>query len=314
MSSKKGKAKVSQTDLRKMMQQMKNKKSNNEALNGKAQSSQNNGISTKRLQIAEDYLRNKQDAKKLKIDSKTNSVFSSKTAIVKSSEQVQPTKSKSAVVKQHKAKSLKRSQIGEPAAPSTKLRKINNPGTKPPKAALPLISGAYSDSEGSSDDEPQVTMLPSVKVSSQRDGEGPSTSSTETVRKTTPSLGSSLPEGFFDNPEADAKMRGVETPANKMDREWESFQRELQHETGQSEQLIDEEQETGHLDREITEIDEQMNLYTLMDKLCDKKDETLNKLKVGPKIDKPIQEEKADSSASSDEEELLDWREKDAFT
>lgn len=61
----------------------------------------------------------------------------------------------------------------------------------------------------------------------------------------------SLPEGFFDDPEIDAKIRGVETPSSAMDREWEDFQREIQKETGQSEQIVEEEEETGKVDREV---------------------------------------------------------------
>lgn len=62
---------------------------------------------------------------------------------------------------------------------------------------------------------------------------------------------SSLPEGFFDDPEVDAKIRGVETPSSAMDREWEDFQKEIQKETGQSEQIIDEGQEVEKVDREV---------------------------------------------------------------
>ena len=36
-----------------------------------------------------------------------------------------------------------------------------------------------------------------------------------------------------------------------MDREYEDFQREIQKETGQSEQIVDEEQEIGKVDREV---------------------------------------------------------------
>ncbi|KAE8597559.1 hypothetical protein XENTR_v10016510 [Xenopus tropicalis] len=36
-----------------------------------------------------------------------------------------------------------------------------------------------------------------------------------------------LPEGFFDDPEADAKVRKVDAPKDQMDKEWEEFQKEI---------------------------------------------------------------------------------------
>lgn len=41
---------------------------------------------------------------------------------------------------------------------------------------------------------------------------------------------SALPEGFFDNPELDARMRKVEY-VDKMEVEWDAFTREMKQET-----------------------------------------------------------------------------------
>ncbi len=41
---------------------------------------------------------------------------------------------------------------------------------------------------------------------------------------------SAIPEGFFDNPELDARMRKVEY-VNKMEIEWDTFTREMKQET-----------------------------------------------------------------------------------
>nr|CAB3268043.1 zinc finger protein 830-like [Phallusia mammillata] len=303
MSSKKGKTKVSQNDLRKMMQQMKTKRGSNE--NG---SGGKTAVANKRL-LQTDSNSHKIDAKKAKIAS----------TLKRDMERLLAAKSgtTSGILKNSKnngnladRKRTIQQANSEPkfSEPKPKLVKVTAPKKKVGQPSG-LLSAAYSDSE-SSDDEQNV-LPTSVTGDSNARGESSSAKSHETAAKAQKSDDKALPEGFFDDPTRDAKMRGVETPADKMDREWESFQRQLQHEEDQSEQLIEEEQETGHLDREIEEIDEQIKLYNLVDKLSDKKESVIETVK-SVKIEIKKQE---DSSSDSDvDEDLLDWREKDAFT
>ena len=293
MSSKKSKAKVSQADLRKMMQQMKSKKS--EVSSNNAKQELNTNAYLKRKSSEQVY------ATVSKIHKSNNGMnkVSTSTVNIKSvqdrgSSFKKPSNS-NGIKRPHKIENVK----SEHEQPTKKLQKLNAKSNKPttnPKS-MPLIAAVYSDSSGSSDDDTPSTSL---------------SAKSKNVKTEESSLESSLPAGFFDDPEVDAKMRGVETPADKMDREWESFQRELQRETGQSEQLIEEEHETGHIDREIDEIDEQIQFYQLVDKLCDKKDLVIHQKK-DPFMVKQEQSMEVDSS-SDENEDSLDWREKDAFT
>lgn len=294
MSSKKSKAKVSQADLRKMMHQMKNKKqevsSSNEKLNN------NNTAFLKRKIL------NPSNAVAQKVhisNNGTKNAISSSKLNSKTVQNLSNDKVKNIQDNKHLRNNHKEDKDRALEQPSKKLQKVTNvKKNKSVSSGVPLISAAYSDSGESSDE-----AVPSSSSASKK---------FEILEPKKPTKEMSLPAGFFDDPEIDAKIRGVETPADKMDREWESFQRELQHETGQSEQLIDEEQETGHIDREIDEIDEQIQFYSLIDKLCDKKESVVHKLK--DKHSNDDEEAMAVDSSSEDDDDILDWREKDAFT
>nr|XP_032621478.1 zinc finger protein 830 isoform X2 [Chelonoidis abingdonii] len=67
-----------------------------------------------------------------------------------------------------------------------------------------------------------------------------------------------LPEGFFDDPEVDAKVRKVDAPKDQLDKEWDEFQKAMRQVNTISEAIVAEEDEEGRLDRQIGEIDEQM--------------------------------------------------------
>ncbi|XP_077348016.1 zinc finger protein 830 [Lithobates pipiens] len=124
-----------------------------------------------------------------------------------------------------------------------------------------------------------------------------------------------LPEGFFDDPEVDAKVRKVDAPKDHMAKEWEEFQKEMRQVNTVSEAIVAEEDEEGRLDRQIEEIDEQIECYRRIEHLRDRRDvlnESLNevmKSKAG----------KREQDAESDDDELLpvmigqNWREKGAF-
>ncbi|XP_040209432.1 zinc finger protein 830 [Rana temporaria] len=124
-----------------------------------------------------------------------------------------------------------------------------------------------------------------------------------------------LPEGFFDDPEVDAKVRKVDAPKDHMAKEWDEFQKEMRQVNTVSEAIVAEEDEEGRLDRQIEEIDEQIECYRRIEHLRDRRDvlnESLNevmKSKAG----------KREQDTESDDEELLsvmigqNWREKGAF-
>lgn len=66
-----------------------------------------------------------------------------------------------------------------------------------------------------------------------------------------------LPEGFFDDPVKDAKARNSEYK-NPVEEEWEKFQQEIKEASNFSNAIIAEDQEEAITERQIDEIDEQM--------------------------------------------------------
>ncbi|XP_007935509.1 zinc finger protein 830 [Orycteropus afer afer] len=126
-----------------------------------------------------------------------------------------------------------------------------------------------------------------------------------------------LPEGFFDDPEVDARVRKVDAPKDQMDKEWDEFQKAIRQVNTISEAIVAEEDEEGRLDRQIGEIDEQIECYRRVEKLRNRQDEIKNKLKEVLTI-KELQKKEEENVDSDDEGELQDllsqdWRVKGAL-
>nr|XP_046263390.1 zinc finger protein 830 [Scatophagus argus] len=125
-----------------------------------------------------------------------------------------------------------------------------------------------------------------------------------------------LPEGFFDDPVRDAKVRNVDAPKDQMDKEWEEFQKEIRQVNTKSEAIVAEDDEEGRLERQIDEIDEQIECYKRVEILRDKRD--VVKSKHLPKKDEHMGKDDSNDEEEEDEEELLgllsrDWRAKGAL-
>ncbi|NXM13361.1 ZN830 protein, partial [Ploceus nigricollis] len=126
-----------------------------------------------------------------------------------------------------------------------------------------------------------------------------------------------LPEGFFDDPEVDAKVRKVDAPKDQMDKEWDEFQKAMRQVNTISEAIVAEDDEEGRLDRQIGEIDEQIECYRRVELLRNRQDEMKEKLKEAMKL-RAAQEKEEEDVGSEDEEELQDllsqdWRVKGAL-
>ncbi|KAK2822487.1 hypothetical protein Q5P01_022552 [Channa striata] len=126
----------------------------------------------------------------------------------------------------------------------------------------------------------------------------------------------SLPEGFFDDPIRDAKVRNVDAPKDQMDKEWEEFQKEIRQVNTKSEAIVAEEDEEGRLERQIDEIDEQIECYKRVELLRDKRD--VVKSKSLPRKEEQMEIDGNTEEEEEDEEELLgllsrDWRAKGAL-
>ncbi|NWU91543.1 ZN830 protein, partial [Upupa epops] len=126
-----------------------------------------------------------------------------------------------------------------------------------------------------------------------------------------------LPEGFFDDPEVDAKVRKVDAPKDQMDKEWDEFQKAMRQVNTISEAIVAEEDEEGRLDRQIGEIDEQIECYRRVELLRNRQDLMKEKLKEVMRL-RATQEKEEEAVGSEDEEELQDllsqdWRVKGAL-
>lgn len=70
-----------------------------------------------------------------------------------------------------------------------------------------------------------------------------------------------LPEGFFDDPKKDAKARNLEYK-NPVEEEWEKFRKEIKEAEVHSMSIINEEQEESTVERQIDEIDAQIKNWS----------------------------------------------------
>ncbi|XP_062259988.1 zinc finger protein 830 [Platichthys flesus] len=129
-------------------------------------------------------------------------------------------------------------------------------------------------------------------------------------------MAEALPEGFFDDPVRDAKVRKVDAPQDQMDKEWDEFQKEMRQVNTKSEAIVAEDDEEGRLERQIDEIDEQIQCYKRVELLRDKRDVAKNQPL--PRSDEQMETDDMSVDEEDDEEELLgllsgDWRAKGAL-
>ncbi|CAG4993507.1 unnamed protein product [Parnassius apollo] len=119
-----------------------------------------------------------------------------------------------------------------------------------------------------------------------------------------------IPEGFFDDPILDAKVRNIEYK-DPVEEEWERFQKEIKEETTTSAEIIAGEQEEATAERQIDEIDEQIRNWSRVLDLELKKEETKKK-----KQDAEVmsEDEDTDSESNVDIDEFLDWRAKKSYS
>lgn len=208
--------------------------------------------------------------------------------------------------------------------------------TRQTSAGLSLLAGIYDDGDDDEKDteETGTTTLPPQKT----DAAGLPADFFDSSIPPTPAISHSgsilkaeiqekgtekkdntaeaLPEGFFDDPVRDAKVRNVDAPKDQMDKEWEEFQKEIRQVNTKSEAIVAEDDEEGRLERQIDEIDEQIECYRRVEVLRDKRD--VVKSKPLPTKDEHMEKDASNDEEEEDEEELLgllsrDWRAKGAL-
>ncbi|KAE8739499.1 hypothetical protein FOCC_FOCC014995 [Frankliniella occidentalis] len=115
-----------------------------------------------------------------------------------------------------------------------------------------------------------------------------------------------LPEGFFDDPIMDAKARHVEYK-DPIEEEWEKFQKEIKEEVTVSSQIIEEDHEEATAERQIEEIDEQLRNWNRVLELERKKEAVKAAERIKMEIDENM------SSGEDEFDEFLDWRSKKSY-
>lgn len=121
-----------------------------------------------------------------------------------------------------------------------------------------------------------------------------------------------LPEGFFDDPIKDAKLRNAEYKDPNQD-EWERFQKEIKEEAILSNAIIAGEQDEATADRQIKEIDEQIQRWNKVLDLEKKKELVSGQERVRSRKnerDGVSAESQSEDEKSDDFEEFPDWRAK----
>ncbi|XP_011305930.1 zinc finger protein 830 [Fopius arisanus] len=116
-----------------------------------------------------------------------------------------------------------------------------------------------------------------------------------------------LPEGFFDDPILDAKVRNVEYK-DPIEEEWDKFQKEMREEAAQSAQIIAEDQEEATTERQLDEIEEQIRNWSRVMDLVRRKEQVQAAERKKESVDEDMS-----SGDESDYDEFLDWRAKTSY-
>ncbi|GFO41368.1 Zinc finger protein 830-like [Plakobranchus ocellatus] len=195
------------------------------------------------------------------------------------------------------------------------------------RAKAALLAGYSSSSSSEEEEDEDESNSDNTKTSTKSDPSIPTSSKSHTsglpadffdpgneppeirTDKTEPpqskKMSEILPEGFFDDPKLDAKVRNVEYK-DKEEEEWELFKKTIKEEAQVSEVIMEEEDEQVNIDRNIDEIDDQIQRWQEVENLHVKKEIILKSSKADA-----VKEE--ENNEDVDEEELddfLDWRAK----
>jgi hypothetical protein len=92
-----------------------------------------------------------------------------------------------------------------------------------------------------------------------------------------------LPEGFFDDPEMDAKARGVDRTKN-LEAEYEEFKKLMQTEEVKSDVIVEKDDTSSYIDRDLLECDELINRWSKIEDLHKKREAILSSNKKATKL------------------------------
>ena len=123
-----------------------------------------------------------------------------------------------------------------------------------------------------------------------------------------------LPKGFFDDPKMDAKLQKGANAKDPFEEQMEMFRKEIAQESIVSEVILEEEIEQLQKEKEIADIEEQMNKWEKVDEY-QKKIEEVHKKREDDKVG--VDDENDDDSDQDEDFDNLNdmnfWRNKGAF-
>ncbi|KAI5058192.1 hypothetical protein GOP47_0026362 [Adiantum capillus-veneris] len=172
---------------------------------------------------------------------------------------------------------------------------------------------ASSDALSKNDSDP-LKPISTAEVLFPQPGQG-GVMSNEGVQK-------SLPEGFFDNVDADYRARGLEPPKYNIQDEWKDFEKSIRDDLQEVDLRLEEEEFDAAEDREQLESLQQRELRDRVEKLKRKEHEQVETTEITEVIAKvtsrkpfmnvnlSLDEDSTTDGDSEDENALLDWRAK----
>ncbi|XP_048478967.1 zinc finger protein 830 [Plutella xylostella] len=209
-----------------------------------------------------------------------------------------------------KVKNQKRHGDPPSSAPSEKKIKgiLKNASAVPQIPVVPHIPKNNAPNIISYHNE-EIKRAPLPNLSDAPKVEKPSTSTLADEEVLQPAPEQPIPEGFFDDPILDAKVRNIEYK-DPVEEEWEKFQKEIKEEATASAEIIAGEQEEATAERQIEEIDEQIRKWSRVLDIELKKEDIKKKKQ---DTDQMSEDEDLESDNEADLDEFLDWRAKKAY-
>ena len=115
--------------------------------------------------------------------------------------------------------------------------------------------------------------------------------------------GTALPEGFFDDPDLDAKARGFSRLEN-LEAEYEEFKKIIQNEEVKSDIMIEKDDALRDVHRDIEEVDELISRWTKIENLHLRREELLKTRKQTEQNKIIVDKSEADEEAEDDDSDI----------
>jgi len=297
---------LNQSDLRQMMQKLKEEKGGATSTNSRTKKYK---LSSKELALIENEKKRKADQ-----DLNEKKKFAKKAGVPENFFDSAKTKAFLNLQKEPQKSILKKGASPAPERP------------KPPPSSAKASGSEWTSSEPvlnknvTPKEKSSKQKSPKIKKTSPRPGLlrtpsggaiGHDSEEDDTAEKEEEVDSGAVPEGFFDDPVQDAKVRGLEYK-DPEEEEWANWTKEIATELTQSADMNAENQLGETVDRQIEEIDEQMRAWTRVIQI-EKKKEVVDEQVKSKKDNAGKEETIEDSDEELDDEaldDLFDWRKK----